>query len=373
MESVTIMNMIEEFNEELNDGQHLVVMPLSRVLIEDEFKIGKYRFYPIGEFEIRSLRPVPNKFHSVMNGSEMNEDEFMAIGLEGQALREAATALTGACSEVFDSSPLLVFPVDGFDWDRFLEADSHDYDLKILRSLTNEAEKVMDILKFFLCRADLIDTLPSVAGIWDQPDGFSSALIFNIDDYESYIIAGSIITHKAVKGSGLDLNNCEEISEKYEKLTTTNGEVGKIAKMALSMHTSFLESNSPTTQFVRAMTLLEFLAYPDDYQQFKYVRKKITPHLAKDYNDYLRLKDRFNKLTSKKDETGNHIGYRTRIVHIGDSIEDILEDEMQVKKVMLELQGYIGKVIEDMINNHEMSWSEFEEFREQKKRSLGIV
>ncbi|KAA2301108.1 hypothetical protein FY526_26705, partial [Clostridioides difficile] len=115
-----MMNVIEDFNEELKDDQHLVVMPLSRVLIENEFKVGKYRFYPIGEFDIRSLRPVPNKFHSIMNGFEINEDEFMAVGLEGQALREAATALTGASPEVFESNPLLVFPVDSFDWDQFL-------------------------------------------------------------------------------------------------------------------------------------------------------------------------------------------------------------------------------------------------------------
>jgi len=78
-------------------------------------------------------------------------------------------------------------------------------------------------------------------------------------------------------------------------------------------------------------------------------------------------------LTGKKDEQGKHTGYRTRIVHIGDSIEDILGDEMEVNKLMLEIQGYIGRVINDMINNHQLSWSEFVEFRKRKKITLGIV
>lgn len=78
-------------------------------------------------------------------------------------------------------------------------------------------------------------------------------------------------------------------------------------------------------------------------------------------------------MTGKKDEHGKHTGYRTRIVHIGDSIEDILGDEMKVNKLMLEIQVYIGIVIKDMISNHQLTWSEFEEFRKQKKISLGII
>ncbi|MFE5321512.1 hypothetical protein ACFQ88_22645 [Paenibacillus sp. NPDC056579] len=38
-----MIDLVEEFKDELSQGSHLVVMPLSRVLIEDEFRIGKYR------------------------------------------------------------------------------------------------------------------------------------------------------------------------------------------------------------------------------------------------------------------------------------------------------------------------------------------
>ncbi|SCW83140.1 hypothetical protein SAMN04487970_106010 [Paenibacillus tianmuensis] len=370
-----MVNLVEEFSNELRHGGHLIVMPLSRILIEDECEIGKYRFYPIGEVDINALRPVDNNSLTLIENGEINDDDWMILNFGNEALREAATAITGAGPDMFKTNPLLAFTVNNLNWDEFLEATTHDYDKKILRVLTREAEKAMDLLKFYLCRADLIDTLPGTVGTWNGSNGFSSALLFNIDDYESYIIAGSVITHTVVKGIGLELglNETESIREECEAILSTSGEVGTIVKTALAMHTTFLETNNPTTQFVKAMTLLEFLAYPDDFEKFENVRKQITPHIATDYNHYLNLKERFNELTGKKDETGKHIGYRTRIVHIGDDLEDILGDEMEVKQVMLEVQIYIGKVIVDMIKNHEMTWSEFEELRKQKKRSLGIV
>lgn len=129
-----------------------------------------------------------------------------------------------------------------------------------------------------------------VSVVLEGSNGFTGALIFNIDDYESYIIAGSVVTHAVVKGVGLELN-LNGIRKECEAALNTVGEVGAIAKMALAMHTAFLETNNPTTQFVKAMTLLEFLAYPDKYRTFEFVREEITPHIAKDYNDYLRLKE----------------------------------------------------------------------------------
>lgn len=367
-----MIDLVKEFKDEFSKGSHLVVMPLSRVLIEDEFRIGKYRFYPTGEVDVTLLRPVPNRFLAAINSVEVNNDDMLIMGLGNEMLRESATAVTGASPEVYMTNPLLSFTVDDLDWDEFLEANSHDYDKRILRSFTREAEKVMDLIKYFFCRADLVDTLPATAGVWEGSNGFSSSLIFNIDEYESYIIAGSIVTHTIVKGIGLELD-LNRIREECEVVLSTVGEVGSVVKTALAMHTAFLETNNTTTQFVKAMTLLEFLAYPDDYKRFEDVRKEITPHIAKDYNDYLRLKERFNELTGKKDEHGKHIGYRTRIVHIGDSIEDILGDEMKVNKLMLEIQIYIGAVVKDMINNHQYTWSEFVEYRNRKKISLGII
>lgn len=109
-------NLVEEFCTELRDGSHLVVMPLSRVLIEHEFSIAKYRFYPAGEVDISSLRPVPNKSLSFVGDGEINDDEWITLGYGEEDLRELATAVTGARPEVFMTNPLLAFTMNNLDF-----------------------------------------------------------------------------------------------------------------------------------------------------------------------------------------------------------------------------------------------------------------
>jgi len=150
--------------------------------------------------------------------------------------------------------------------------------------------------------------------------------------------------------------------------------MSSIDKLALSMNTDFLEANNPTTKFVRALTLLEYLAYPDSYEVFPEVKKQISIHRAKTSREYHALNDRFFELTGKKDPiTKAPTGYRTRIVHMGHTIEDILEnDDSRIKRLILELKGYIGIAIEHMIENYQMSWEEFKEFRRERRVSLGL-
>lgn len=81
-----------------------------------------------------------------------------------------------------------------------------------------------------------------------------------------------------------------------------------------------LEASSSTSQFVQCLSLLEFLVDPDSYCDFKKVGKIVARYAAANQSEYIKLLDRFFELTGKKDDaTGRPIGYRTRIVHIGDS------------------------------------------------------
>lgn len=364
-----MINLIDEFREELIPGSYLVVMPISRFEIETQFKIGPFRFYPSDTVDIKALRPIRNKKISDFDGE--------IIELEGQDLREVITSITGADIEIYQSNTLVAYTTNKLNWDEFLLA-SHEYDLKLIQRLSRDAEKVMDLIRFCFCRADLIDTLPGQVGTWNGSNGFSSALLYSFDHNESYIIAGSVITHTIVKGIGLELDEKQtsSLDKKYSNFINSTSEVSSIAKLALAMNTGFLESNSSTTKFVRAMILLEFLAFPDKskYQTFDKVSTQICYHIASDYQHYLSLKKRFYELTYKKDEeTQQPIGYRERIVHFGHELEDILDnDEIKIKKLMLELQGYIGKVIMHMIDNYKMSWDEFLKFRMQRKEKLGI-
>jgi len=347
------INLDDEFSEELKSGMKLVVLPISRFDIQEEFTIGKYRFFPSDEVDISSLKPI----HS-------------DVIKQGLSLREVATTATGVTIDTFQTNTLIAFIAD-VDWGEFLFAD-HEYDLKLIARVSRDVERVMDIIKFHCCRADLIDSLPGRVGTWRDSGGFSTALIYNPEEHESYIIAGAVETHCVIKGVGLD-EVCD-FDANHRKFIESKSEVSSIARLALSMNTEFLESSNPTAKFVKAITILEYLAYPDKYEVFPEVKKQISLHKAKSIQEYETLKERFYELTGKKDSvTKEYIGYRTRIVHMGHYLEEILDNkEIKIKKLMLELQGYIAVVINHMIENHEMTWQEFLNFRKQRRISLGL-
>ncbi len=119
------------------------------------------------------------------------------------------------------------------------------------------------------------------------------------------------------------------------------------------------------------MILVEFLSSPGKYKKFERVKKDICCHIAKSESEYKLLLDRFYELTSKKDNTGQIIGYRTRIIHMGTPLEKILTNEQDRNMLLLELQIYIGCVIEDMIKNINLTWENFNDYRSQLKIQLG--
>lgn len=65
------------------------------------------------------------------------------------------------------------------------------------------------------------------------------------------------------------------------------------------------------------MTLIEFLANPDEYRNWKKLKSDIVCHIARDETDYHHLLRRFEELTSIKDSAGNQKGLRTLVVHHG--------------------------------------------------------
>lgn len=109
----------------------------------------------------------------------------------------------------------------------------------------------------------------------------------------------------------------------------------------------------------KLLSLLEYLAYPNEYKSFKDVKKVIAKYVAKDEEHRKYLYKRFQELTGKKDEiTDKEVGLRTLIVHIGGNIENLLEYEDR-KKLFIELDTYIRKIIDFMIFNSEMNYDDY--------------
>lgn len=158
--------------------------------------------------------------------------------------------------------------------------------------------------------------------------------------------------------------------EKNTFIANQFGEIGNIVKWGLKLNSEIFDANDSTTKFIKIMNLLEFLAFPDRYEKFELVKKEICCHIAKNKNDYLLLLERFFKLTGFKDKnTGEYLGYRTRVIHMGGILENFLT-ETEIKKLLLELQGYIMAVITDMISNNNMTLEEFYNHRRELKNNL---
>lgn len=337
----------------------LIFMPISRVHVESVYSIGDVRVVPPGVIDLDSFRPVPNK--------TLPKSGPCVASFSGQDLREVATSVTGFDCNVLDAMPLVVFTAK-IDWDEFLGQD-HKSDIQLLRRLSAIAERTFDLVRLNFCRFDLPETLPGNVGSWTGSEAFLGAMIYTLSDHESYLIAGEAANCSIiVKGLGLEL----DIDLPGQQLLPGDGEVANIARHGLSLFSDVMIANSDTIKFGRAMTLLEFLASPDKYGAWKDLKGNIICHCAKSKDEYHSLSNRFKQLTSFKDVNGDQIGIRTLVVHHGRFLEDIIPKACERKSLFGELQGFAAHVLEDMLANSEMSWDSFQQFRLDKKKSLGI-
>lgn len=322
-------------------GVPLAVLPISRVHIErPAFFPEATAFYPPGVLDLSTLGIVPNSFDS---GN----------------LAEAQSEASGVDLDTFDSHPLVVCPF-GINWSEFRNAD-HKTHLEMIRQASQAVDTYcLDVIRFRLCRLDLVETLPGRAGQVNSDPMMAGMLLYNGALRESRIIGGAAFTHCLTLGLGLDMRQLE-----WNEFPAA-GEAGQIVRHALSLYSSLLEAHSPTAKFFQAMTLLEFLAHPgiDEYIQFKESKDVLSRALAKTKGDVQRIEDRITEMTGKKvPGTKKVIGYRTRVVHFGEHLEDILPNPDERAALFRELAGYIGALIEHMIENSELSWSEYEDVR----------
>jgi hypothetical protein len=90
---------------------------------------------------------------------------------------------------------------------------------------------------------------------------------------------------------------------------------------------------------------LSFSADPRDYRKFEDVKKIVARYVATRREEYTRILERFLELTGKKDPTNQRIiGYRTRIIHIGEKLDKIIPDADNRRKLFEELDVYIRAI-----------------------------
>ena len=347
----------EEFSQKT-----VVVLPITRLVFESPFRVGPYYFFPPGDFDVLAMNPVkPIDLEDYRVDSQ-------TIQLEGQALRKAKSLIAGLSIEDLEASSLVVFTAD-IDWSSFAELD-HDGDIEIIKALSSQAERALDVLRFCYCRFDLPDTLPGLVGSWENSGQFLGALLYDPSKNESHLVAGGAVESTIViKGIGLQVDRQPSLAPPNPQ----HGELYAIAAHALTLFSDVMNASNETTKYVRAMTLLEFLGSPDEYKTWKKLKGDLICHFARDRSDYLRLVERFKELTSKQEDNDPQTGLRTLIVHQGRFLHQLVPDGKERVRLFKELQRYASRVLEDMLSQGSSSWQSFSEHRKELKATLGIV
>ncbi len=335
----------EDFADYLARGYLIAVLPISRIDID--YSPIEYPhaviFHAPGFLEIEELNVVPNRTQGVNRA-------------------ELASAYSGIDVDLLNNHHLVAFPCR-FNWNEFC-GGSHEGHLEFIRTLSAYVDRTcLNVIKFNFCRFGLADTIPGRAGTVMSNLMMAGALLYNHERCESRIIGGSVFSHAVVKGLGLPLQPLSR------RAFPRNGEVGRIVGHGLELFASTLEASNPTLQFVQAISLLEYLADPFEFTKFQDVKRIIARYKATDQRQYADLLERFFELTAKVVD-GTMVGYRTRIVHMGQRLEDIVPDSNERARLFRELQGYVGCVMEHMIKHSELDWADYVELRQGMKPFL---
>lgn len=326
-------DLLREFATKLGPSTHLVVLPIHRLIF---------------------AKPIQFQSRSIIYPRRMAQLDALNLALSDDVSNSLAvfqSRASGVDKETFSRTPTVVFTCD-FEWDSLWRAN-YKAQMESLRLFSQIADmKCLNWIRYRLCEIGLPDALPSRAGQIKADSMMSAVIVYNAFRREGGVIAGDAFSSVVTKGLGLPLSE-EELP--YNEFPDQEGEVGNLVLHALDLYSTILQAEYPTTQFIQLMALLEFLADPTDYTPSNKVAKTIGRYVAKNSTEYENFKSRYCELSGKKDSnTGAHIGYRTRIVHMGERLERILPSGPR-QSLLKELDGYVRTVIDHMIEHS--SWT----------------
>lgn len=341
IEKIDLGNFRLGYKDYIADDCHIVILPLSRVVTE------KTIFLPCGVL----IYPESRLKLSDLNISNNSLSQSSSL----------QTKLSGITVNTFNSHPLIVLPLK-FNW-AYIQNCDHDSHMEIVSTISEGIDILcFDFLKYKHCGLSYIpdQSLPSSPGQISSNSMMSGAIFLKEDSTESIIIGGEVFTHKITKGLGLVLQQPEW------DCFPQDGEIGRIVIHALSLYSQMIQTQSSTSRFIQSLSLLEFLAFPTEYKNFKKVKSVISKYVASSPKGRKVILDRFEELTSKIDQdTKKQIGLRTRIIHIGGRLERLLPSRIDRERLFKELDGYLRCVIDHMIQYSYMSLKEYDEVKER--------
>lgn len=319
---------LHDFACRLGPTHHLVLLPLIRVHSEKPVRLGsEVVLYPPGiDLSGLNIKDPDGK------SGKLNEHISVASGVDLHTIQQHATVAFAA----------------KFEWDATVNV-SHGWQMRLLRRLSRFVdESCLNLIRYRYCRLDVPDSLPGRAGQLYSNPMMAGVVLYNAARQQGQVIGGAAFTHLIVKGLGLDISGLSD--NEFPQ----NGEVGCIVRRALNLYKTVLESDDDSTKYIHALSLLDFLAEPSDFAKSKQIAQRIAPYASATHIEYEHKLRRFAELYTE---------LRTRIVHRGESLEDILPKTEDRAALFKELAFYIGKVLDDMIGHSFLSWDEYADLR----------
>lgn len=357
-------------DEEFSKGNSVVLLPSQGIFsVDGWFKQENTIFSHKNSIEGVSAFLDATSLNEIRSEADLHA--FMQ-NINGTDLVDVATSLTTITKSVFLNSDLAIVTCNAEESDLIKNSEQCE---SFLKNKSVEAFNALNIIRFIHCDLFVPDKLPSIPGYWDNSDGYISAFILNPNGTHK-IIAGREMGGAVSHGLGIGLESDDVLGMEYhplsEPLTRSSlGSVGEIIKHALKIYSRAMYSNSETLKFITVMALFEYLGTGDKYTNFKKVRAKIQAHIATDIETYNNLSEQFQLFTSKKQEETN-IGYRTRIIHEGALIEDLLPDKDSRVALFRDLTSYIEDIIRGMYPFIGQDLPALQEHRQNLLNNIGI-
>ena len=323
----------------------IAVLPISRCLVETEVVIC----------DSIAIHP-PGTWHGLALVPELPSSDSIA-GL--------ATNASGITPAIIESSALVIYQNKSIDSNSI--GASHKDDLFFLQRVASECESWLDIARFDMCQLYLPDTVFGRVGNWYGSNGASGGVFFDLANDSVKFIGGRYLVSTVTAGIGLDFFGYRPHYQHRKD------EIGNVLKHALRLYRDALEAADWTSKYLHCVRLFEVLADPfqlANSNKWDKVKSKVCSHLAKSKQDYLAFSDRFKVLGNIGD--GNERGLRERVIHHGELLENVFDSSTAISTLFREVDGYLHKVVSDLMEFKGHSWQQVEEWRAIRLSSLGV-
>lgn len=333
----------------------IIVLPVQRLLIEKPIYSKRLCLFPAGQFQSDLLSVVQ------LTGEPFDTPE-------PKAHRDLITSITDVTPEVFQRYPVIVLkdklPIETY------QQMNHFEDVELIARYARWADDLMDLLKHYAGNYYLPDWMPSRPGICN--DRHSAILLYFPSHRTTFLCAREVESKNFIRGIGMEFTPTDLLDlHPFLHWQDTLGEVGRIAQSALRLNSAIQEMDDYTMKLTQVMILFEMIADPDNYVPFKNAKKRLIAILAADRSEYERLSMRFKELTGGIENADGvtEMGLRTKIVHLGKRIEDLLSPT-EIRALFDELQRYAYTLIDDLIMHYDERWSDYQAMRERRMEEL---